>query len=85
MTLTLWIATDGDFAPLVWSLRDLGIRTEIFTSSECLAPELKRAACRAPVLDGWLEAAAAHRARKAGGDQQIVTFPGAVRPVSQAN
>jgi uncharacterized LabA/DUF88 family protein len=37
-------AGDGDFAPLVWALREEGIRTEVIASSSNLASDLRRAA-----------------------------------------
>lgn len=37
------VAADGDYAPLVWGLREEGIRTKLITAYEYLAPELQRA------------------------------------------
>lgn len=38
------VAADGDYAPLVWGLREEGIRTKLITDPSSLAPELKAAA-----------------------------------------
>lgn len=38
------VAADGDYAPLVWGLREEGIRTKLITDETRLAPEL-RSAC----------------------------------------
>jgi uncharacterized LabA/DUF88 family protein len=38
------VAADGDFTPLVWALRDEGIRTEVVANRIALASELERAA-----------------------------------------
>ncbi len=37
------VAGDGDYAPLVWGLRDEGIRTKLITDLTSVAPELKAA------------------------------------------
>lgn len=37
-------AADGDFAPMVWELRDVGIRTEVLARPQMLASDLRRAA-----------------------------------------
>lgn len=38
------LAADGDYAPLVWGLREEGIRTKLITDFASLAPDLRRAA-----------------------------------------
>lgn len=37
-------AADGDFAPMVWELRNEGIRTEVLARPQMLASDLRRAA-----------------------------------------
>ena len=37
-------AADGDFAPMVWELREAGIRTEVMADPHMLASDLRRAA-----------------------------------------
>ena len=37
------VAADGDYAPLVWGLREEGIRTKLISDEDSLAPELKSA------------------------------------------
>ena len=44
-------AADGDFAPMVWELRNVGIRTEVMARPECLASDLRRAAYSVIDLD----------------------------------
>ena len=38
------VAADGDYAPLVWGLREEGIRTKLITDSIILSSELRNAA-----------------------------------------
>lgn len=38
------VAADGDYAPLVWQLRDEGIRTHVVARPDTLAADLRRAA-----------------------------------------
>lgn len=49
-------AADGDFAPLVWELRNEGIRTEIIARADMLASDLRRAAYSVIDLDEVLNA-----------------------------
>lgn len=44
-------AADGDFAPVVWELRDVGIRTEVLARPQMLASDLRRAAYSVIDLD----------------------------------
>lgn len=44
-------AADGDFAPMVWELRDVGIRTEVLARPQMLASDLRRAAYSVIDLD----------------------------------
>jgi uncharacterized LabA/DUF88 family protein len=44
-------AADGDFAPMVWELRDVGIRTEVLARPQMLASDLRRAAFSVIDLD----------------------------------
>ncbi|EIC22791.1 NYN domain-containing protein [Thiorhodovibrio frisius] len=44
-------AADGDFAPMVWELRDVGIRTEVMARPQMLASDLRRAAYSVIDLD----------------------------------
>jgi uncharacterized LabA/DUF88 family protein len=44
-------AADGDFAPMVWELRDVGIRTEVLARPQNLASDLRRAAYSVIDLD----------------------------------
>lgn len=48
-------AADGDFAPMVWELREVGIRTEILARPDMLASELRRAAYSVIDLDAVLQ------------------------------
>jgi len=50
-------AADGDFAPLVWELRDVGIRTEVVARADMLASDLRRAAYSVIDINGILNAA----------------------------
>lgn len=47
-------AADGDFAPMVWELRNEGIRTEVLARPEMLASDLRRAAYSVIDLDSLL-------------------------------
>jgi uncharacterized LabA/DUF88 family protein len=40
----LFVAADGDYAPMIWELRYEGIRTEVVANAGSLANDLKRAA-----------------------------------------
>jgi uncharacterized LabA/DUF88 family protein len=40
----VFVAGDGDYAPLLWELRDVGIRTEVVAVMTTLASDLRRAA-----------------------------------------
>lgn len=44
-------AADGDFAPIVWELREVGIRTEVLARPQMLASDLRRAAYSVIDLD----------------------------------
>lgn len=44
-------AADGDFAPMVWELRNEGIRTEVLARPQMLASDLRRAAYSVIDLD----------------------------------
>lgn len=35
------VAADGDYAPLVWGLREEGIRTKLITDQQVLSPDLR--------------------------------------------
>lgn len=48
-------AADGDFAPMVWELRDVGIRTEVMARPQMLASDLRRAAYSVIDLDEVLK------------------------------
>jgi uncharacterized LabA/DUF88 family protein len=47
-------AGDGDFAPMVWELRNEGIRTEVLARANMLASDLRRAAYSVIDLDDVL-------------------------------
>lgn len=47
-------AADGDFAPMVWALRDAGIRTEVLARPQMLASDLRRAAYSVIDIDNAL-------------------------------
>jgi uncharacterized LabA/DUF88 family protein len=47
-------AADGDFAPMVWELRNAGIRTEVLARPQMLASDLRRAAYSVIDLDDFL-------------------------------
>ncbi|MBK5938248.1 NYN domain-containing protein [Halochromatium roseum] len=47
-------AADGDFAPMVWELRNVGIRTEVMARPQMLASDLRRAAYSIIDLDDVL-------------------------------
>lgn len=47
-------AADGDFAPMVWELRNVGIRTEVMARPQMLASDLRRAAYSIIDLDDAL-------------------------------
>lgn len=49
-------AADGDFAPMVWELRNEGIRTEVMARPQMLASDLRRAAYSVIDLDNVLTA-----------------------------
>lgn len=53
-------AADGDFAPMVWALRDAGIRTEIMARPQMLASDLRRAAYSVIDLDTALNQIGGH-------------------------
>lgn len=53
-------AADGDFAPMVWALRDAGIRTEVLARREMLASDLRRAAYSVIDLDTALNQIGGH-------------------------
>ena len=53
-------AADGDFAPMVWALRDAGIRTEILARPQMLASDLRRAAYSVIDLDAVLNQIGGH-------------------------
>lgn len=42
--MLVFVGGDGDFAPLIWELRNEGIRTEVVADSTSLASDLARAA-----------------------------------------
>ena len=48
-------AADGDFAPMVWELRNEGIRTEVLARPQMLASDLRRAAYSVIDLDPLLK------------------------------
>jgi uncharacterized LabA/DUF88 family protein len=48
-------AADGDFAPMVWELRNEGIRTEVLARPQMLASDLRRAAYSVIDLDTVLK------------------------------
>jgi uncharacterized LabA/DUF88 family protein len=49
-------AADGDFAPMVWELRNEGIRTEVLARPQMLASDLRRAAYSVIDIDDVLNA-----------------------------
>jgi uncharacterized LabA/DUF88 family protein len=53
-------AADGDFAPMVWALRDAGIRTEVLARPQMLASDLRRAAYSVIDLDTALNQIGGH-------------------------
>lgn len=54
-------AADGDFAPMVWELREVGIRTEILANPMILASDLRRAAYSVIDLDEALDRVGGNR------------------------
>lgn len=48
-------AADGDFAPMVWELRNEGVRTEVLARAGNLASDLRRAAYSVIDLDDLLD------------------------------
>lgn len=54
-------AADGDFAPMVWELRNEGIRTEVLARPQMLASDLRRAAYSIIDLDTVLNQIGGHR------------------------
>jgi hypothetical protein len=49
------VATDGDYAPLVWGLREEGIRTKLISDPHNLASELRAAAYSVSSLNSVLD------------------------------
>jgi uncharacterized LabA/DUF88 family protein len=54
-------AADGDFAPMVWELRNEGIRTEVMARPQMLASDLRRAAYSVIDLDAVLQQVGGNR------------------------
>ncbi len=57
-----FLAADGDYAPLIWELRDQGIRTEVVARKEELASDLQRAAYNFVDLGRLLESIRSNKA-----------------------